>query len=431
MQSDKSLCALYNYLNNSDVKNREYYDLLRYVLDQKIYFFGGNFKNPHERKISFRDKLKEKAITLTFAYFLKFNSKGKKSINKIKIWSSAYFNVSDKFDGQEYLISPPPWIISKSFTQLSDHLLFKKVRSLQLKLIYADVKDLLTEHFFNEINEVKSAMKNFIIQKDIRALFLPNDLGFFEKLSIQIFKELDRPSFLLNHGLPGIYGSRDDNRTDYLVVWGEAIKQNYVNAGVNPDKILVNGHPKYNTTKIGNLKFDFDDILVLPKPLPGAPLGDTYSLSDRGNCIYYLLSLQNVLKKFGVSKVRLRPHPSENVDWYLKHLDNDFFFADMDDLETSLKRSSLVIGVTSTAFFEALLFGINYVVFEPRLENGNGLDNYTVVSPFDGNNRKVPSAKNEEELLEILQQKAKVDVSVLTDYINPYFDPKLILDKIK
>lgn len=432
MQSeDNSLCKLYNYLNHSDKKNKAYYDLLRYVLDQKIYFFGNNFKNPHEKNITLRGRLKTKAITYVYGLFLKLNRLKNEHKDKIKIWSSAYFNVSDKFDNNTYIISSPPWLISKSRNNINSPKLFKKVRNLQLKLQYGDVKDLLDENFFKQIEDVKSAIKEFVIQEDIRALLLPNDLGLFEKLSIQVFKELNRRSFLLNHGLPGIYGSNDDNRTDYLVVWGEAVKQNYINGGVNPDKIIINGHPKYNAKLISDLKFEFDDILVLPKPLPGAPLGDHYTLTDRGNCIFYLRSLQNVLKKIGISKVRLRPHPSENVDWYLKYIDNSFFFKDNQDLENSLIRSSLVIGVTSTVFLEALLKGVNYVVFEPRLPNGMGVDNYPVVPPFDGSTQKVPSSKTEEELFEILQNKIKVDVSIISDYIDPHFDAGKILAKIQ
>jgi hypothetical protein len=82
-------------------------------------------------------------------------------------------------------------------------------------------------------------------------------------------------------------------------------------------------------------------------------------------------------------------------------------------------------------FLESLINGVSYLVYEPRLENGNGLDNNPVVAPFDGSNIKVPVAKSEDELLELIKQKSKVDLSILSDYIDPDFDAKIILEKIK
>lgn len=431
MKIDKSLCLLYNYFNYSDGQNREYYDLIRYVLDQKIYYYGNNFKHPHERHVSGYEEIKIKILRKGYDLFVKVNSVFPKKSDKIKIWSSAYFDLPEKINNEKYCISKPPWNYSKKGNDLYNYDLYKKVKKVQDKLDFGNVNELIQQSFFEEIDSLKAYIKQYVLKEDIKAIFLANDLGFFDKLIIQIFKEINRPSFLLIHGLPGIYGSIDNNTTDYLVVWGEAIKQNYIDVGLNPNKIIVNGHPKYDIKIDRHLKFEFDDILVLPKSMPGAPMGDQYALSDRGNCIYYMLSIQNVLKKLGVSKVRFRPHPSEDPNWYLKYLDNGFFIRDMDCLETSLKRSSLIIGPTSTVFLESLLYGKNYVVYEPRLKNENGLDNLPVIPPFNGNNQKVPSAKTDEELFVILKNKHKVDLSILSEYIEPSFNPDLILEKIQ
>ena len=162
----------------------------------------------------------------------------------------------------------------------------------------------------------------------------------------------------------------------------------------------------------------------------GAPMGDEYSLGDRGNCIYYMLMIQNALKKIGVERVRFRPHPSESISWYLKYLDNDFFMPDTENLETSLKKSSLVIGPTSTVFLESLIYNINYIVFEPRLENGNCLSNYPVPAPFNGKTSKVPTAASEEELYFNITNEVKIDSSILKDYIDSSFESSLIFNKI-
>jgi len=432
MKTDKALCPLYNYLNTSDPENKEYYDLLRYVLDQRIYYYGSNFSHPYERYVSSLEMIKRKIFRKAYYYYVIFNSLFEKKKNKnIKIWSTAYFNLEDKINIDKYSVSSPPWIFSLKESSFNDCLFFKKLIKIKDKIDFSNVNELLNTCFYNDIEIFKTSIKEFVLKEDVKAVFLANDLGFFDKLIISVFKEIKRPTFLMIHGLPGVYGKIDNNRTDYLVVWGKSIKANYVEQGVDPNKIIVNGHPKYDVAIKIDLKHKFDDILVLPKSMNGAPMGDEYTLRDRGNCIYYMLMVQNVLRKLGVTFVRFRPHPSESIEWYLKQLDNSFFMPDYDTLDISLKKSTLVIGPTSTVFLESLIYGVNYIVFEPRLENGNCLSNFPVIAPFNGEDTKVPSAKTEKELYYNLSNNVTVDTSILKDYVETSFNPNLILDKIE
>lgn len=239
------------------------------------------------------------------------------------------------------------------------------------------------------------------------------------------------PTFNFIHGLPGIYNSIDYNRTDYLVVWGESIKNNFVKVGFDPDKIIVNGHPKYNILKLNHsLRFNLENILIITKSPNGSQFSESVILGDRSNLIFYLLSIKKVLEKLGVKSVRLRPHPGENIDWYYKYIDKNFFTRDYQNLGTSLKYSTLVIGGTSTTFLEALIEGINYVVYEPSFENNKLIDGFFPVAPFDGSDKKVPVAKSEDELDEILVKKKFVDVTVLGDYISNEFNTDVILKLI-
>ncbi|TXF77524.1 hypothetical protein [Chryseobacterium sp.] len=430
MKTNRSLPPLYNFLNNYDPEHHNYYDLLRYIFDKKIYYYGNNFKNPEEKTITKISSFKLAVKDVVIDFFIWLNLLRKKPSNKIKIWNSSYFNISNSINDSKFLVGRMPWNYSLKAFNLYDFKLYKKVKKINNKLTYGNFNELISEEFFKEIDDLKAAIKEYVIKENIRAVFLANDIGFFEKLTIQIFKELKRPTFLFIHGLPGIYGKIDNNRTDFLVVWGEAIKQNYIHAGVTPDKILISGHPKYRIDNKVSLKFSFENILVLPKSMNGCPSGDEYTLRERGNCIYYMNMVQKVLQKIGVTKARFRPHPSEDRNWYLKFIDSNFFIPDTDELAVSLSKSSLVIGPTSTVFLESLISGVNYVVFEPRQENGNCLDNFPVIPPFDGKNVKVPSAQTMEELFDILNNRNLVDSSVLTDYINPNFDSNLFLEKI-
>ena len=169
----------------------------------------------------------------------------------------------------------------------------------------------------------------------------------------------------------------------------------------------------------------------MTKPLTGSQNSTTYVLTDRSNQIYYLRTIQHVLLKLGIKQVRLRPHPSESINWYLKYVDPNFFKRDEDNLQTSLNKSSLLIGPASTVFLESLISEVNYVVYEPRLPNGMCADSYEAVPPFDGKNSKVPVAENMEELKVILKNKTKLDISVLNDYIATTFDPSAVFDKLE
>lgn len=430
MNENKAFCPFYNYLNDFDADNKYYYDLLRYVLDQKIYYYGENYKHPHERVISISDRVKIKLKHNALFLNVIINSILNNTEKRDRIWSTAYFNIDKIIDFNKYDITAPPWFFSKKGLKLKNYRDFKKIIDIKKILDYGNVNQLLTKEFFDEVDKLKIIIKEIVIREDIKAVFLASDLGFFDKLIINIFKELGRPTFLFIHGLPGIYGKIDNNRTDFLVVWGSEIKKNYVDKGFKHQKIIVNGHPKYNLNSEIKLRHSLDNILVLPKSMNGAPMGDEYTLSDRGNSILYMIMIQNSLKKIGVKQVRFRPHPSESIKWYLKYLDNGFFKPDNESLDSSLNNSSLVIGPTSTVFIESLIYKVNYIVFEPRLSNGYCFSNFPVAKPFDGESVKVPTAKTEDELVFNIINSVKIDTSILDDYLENSFDPKIIIDRM-
>ena len=133
----------------------------------------------------------------------------------------------------------------------------------------------------------------------------------------------------------------------------------------------------------------------------------------------------------GVTKARFRPHPSENISWYLKFIDKNFYIADTDELSVSLAKSTVVIGPTSTVFIESLLSGINYVVFEPTLDNGYSFDNFKIVPPFNNLDTRLKCANNMEMLYKILNEKIKVDSSIISDYCKSEFNIEMIIEIIK
>jgi hypothetical protein len=260
---------------------------------------------------------------------------------------------------------------------------------------------------------------------NIAALIVPNDQSFFELLNILIFRDIKKPSFIFLHGLPCRYNIYDENQTDYLIVWGEKIKEHYTDVGFDPKKIFVSGHPYYKPKQKTILRNSLENILIITKSTEGAQYRDKVRIADRGNLVLYLYSIQNVLQKIGVKHVRLRPHPSESSAWYFQFLDKNFFRLDALELSKSLDQSSLVIGPTSSVLLQSLYHDVNYLIYEPTINNLN-LIGFSLVPPFDGSNKKVPAAQNEQELSELLKDKISIDPSVINDYIQTPFDISFI-----
>ena len=399
---------------------------IKYELDQHIYFYGNQFKYPKERHKCFADKLFKKKIKKIVKHYigliscmLRHNLNNSKKI----ILSNAYFSVNEELRKLNFNVYNPPWSIGRNFKILANQEILREIEYFKESFENKDFIDIIRKDFISKIYLFKSHLKKYFIDSDIAALFVPNDMSFFENIAINIFKQISRPSFIFLHGLPALYNNIDNNRSDFLIVWGEKIKEHFISAGVDRNKILVSGHPYYKELKCKELRSNLESPLIITKSMNGAPSDSKNEVrtTDRGNLILYLYMIQAVLRKFGVKHVRFRPHPSENSTWYLKFIDKDFFRVDRDELSGSLRKSTIVIGPTSTVFLEAIYHSVNYICFEPS-QNGVCLTNFKVVPPFDGSDERVPVAKNEEELEQIIKDKVKVDIKIFNDYIKTPFD---------
>ncbi len=414
---------LFNYIKNNSSIDEKIFDALKFELEQNIYYYGNQFKYPKEKLKKFKTNYIKLLVKL-FRVLMNNSFKKKIQSNKI-IFSNAYFSVNEELKKIGFNVCSPPWLLEFNKEYAADYHLYKKILNISKSFSDKSFSELLEEKFLNDINDFKHELKSFYLNSNARSIVVPNDVSFYENISLQIFKELQKPSFIFLHGLPGRYNSIDENRSDYLLVWGEKIKDNYIKAGINKNKIFVTGHPYYQNCVQKELKFGFDTILIITKAMNGAQHSDGVRLSDRGNLIVYLLSIQIALKKLNVTSVRLRPHPSENPEWYYQFIDKNFFIFDSDTLHVSLNKSSLVIGPSSTVFLESIYRGINYLVYEPVKENLD-LMNYTLVPPFDGSDSRVPLARNEEELFYFLKNRIITDSTIFNDYIQTPFNMHFI-----
>ncbi len=412
----------YNNLLNSNTLPKEYVEILKNELDSCIYYYGNHFKRPLENNKYNKYKY---LIALVLSAKLPTILRVNKETNKPTILSNAYFGLNSKLNNTGYNVIRPIHNLSLNEPGVSNIDLLLLLFHLNTLLKDGSIKSILSESFIENAMLFEKLCFNYYSKMNFKALLVPNDSTFFELLNIKIFKKLSKPSFLFLHGLPSRYSTYDEVNTDYLVVWGEKIKENYVKCGFEPNKIIVSGHPLYTNFKSNQLRFDTTDVLIVTKGLNGSQYRERTVVSDRGNLITYLMSIQEVLLSYGVISARLRVHPSENFDWYKKHIDNTFFLQDNSTLENSLNRATLVIGPTSTIFLEALYQGVNYIVYEPIIDYID-MSGYKVVNPFDGSDERVPVAKNANDLSYILKSKIAVNPDVFYDYIQKDFNTEFL-----
>ncbi len=412
---------LIDYIRKSNILSPELLDALKYELDKHIYYYGNHFKYPKETRVVRKARIISKVMNDLFFAIQIFKS-GKIDITKKIILSNAYFTINAELRKLNYDVFSPSWCMASDKLVLTTPSIYKKSEEIKKKFSRDSFFELISPRFVKILEDFNNELNNFYTRQKISALFVPNDLSFFENFSIQVCKKLNIPSFVFLHGLPGRYNNIDDNRADYLIVWGEKIKINYVKAGVNANKIFVSGHPYYKSITNRNLKFSLEDILVITKTVSGAPpCSNEIRLSDRGNLLLFLYSIENVLKMLGVKAVRFRPHPSENPEWYLEFINSDFYRLDTSSLQESIQRSSLIIGSNSTVFLESIYYGVNYLIYEPSIDNVD-LVNDLLVPPFDGSDSRIPVAKSEEELKYLLINEYRIDPAFFHEYIKTPFD---------
>lgn len=311
----------------------------------------------------------------------------------------------------------------------------KELGAFVESLKYADFNQLLTNENYGTLDSIfQRAVEEFRAQA-FDALLIWTGETLENKFIIDVFKELGRPSITLLHGLPGIYTKATESRADYLMVWGEEIRKNFINVGYDPKRVCVAGNYKYiSSEKETTQKNSTEDVLVLTS----APFAThqhewqwkKFSSQDRELLITYLYSIENVLKKNGITHVRLRPHPSVSKKWLAKFVDLSFYAIDNEDFKTSLTKATLCVGQLSSTVLEAMQYGVPYIVYEPSEDGVHGLVGGVIVPPFDGSSKYLKVANTEEQLNKMIKEKYVPDMRLLDEYMVP-FDGAVIRNEIK
>jgi len=338
-------------------QNKDMYDLLLGSTN-KILF---DYSNHHlSNRKTFKSVIKNIIVNkLKFIFYIK--SKFLSKSDNVII-SNAYVNLKLK----ETTNLLPPWMYSLKKESCFSMTMISLIERIDKEIEKESVKLLLSDSFNTLIKTYEEEFLKFLKEKNVKGLIFANDLGFYENLSIKTAKKSTIPSFVYLHGLPARYNNIDDNRADYLIVWGQGIKNLYVTSGVPEEKILTLPHPLYSNFAETKLESNFNNVLVLSKAISATPCISTeLILPDRSTLLYYLELVKENLKKLGVVKASLRLHPSEAPDFYTKNMPDDFFSIEALSKEDSLLKTTLVIGPTSTMLLDAIKAGKNYILFDP------------------------------------------------------------------
>jgi len=418
---------LFEYVKSIKNESSDLLDLIKFNISEKVYYYGDHFKKS-------RPKLKVYFYIRSFLIYLYTRIVNLKvrtqSIGKSRGISGSYHNFDEQLKKNNILTLRMPHMPKKGIETLGGISLFYNTMIIQKSFIYDDYNYLISDDFLLKIKNYLSQIEKLIKQNDYKFLLVAHDINFFERVYLKVFQKLKIPTFMISHGgMPVMFDGIMDNQTDYVTMWGSKQVESFIKAGYDKNKFFITGHPYYNRTPT-HFKFELTDILIITKSVNGVCPLDKPHLEDRGNIIMYLLSIQNTLKKFGIKSVKLRPHPSENPNWYLEFIDNDFFIIDKKSLTDSLSSASLVIGPGSTVIIDAMAHEVNYLIYEPLIGN-KGITGFPIQPPLDGSDTRIPIARNEDDLFKFINEKKKIDLSIYKEFANPNFDISFIKDIIK
>ncbi len=180
----------------------------------------------------------------------------------------------------------------------------------------------------------------------------------WEALLLYFFKIRNVPVYSLQHGVYFIYKEEEpidsilyrNFNADFHLCWGEYTKKEFIDYGIDKNKLLVAGYPRNVELKM-NTKIDTQDCIVL---LARNVLKKS---NDR-----LIKILKQFVKKEPMVSFYFKLHPSLDVAEYSNLLNNENFYLIKNEkpLKDIFKESrySKAICVYTTAYYEAYLNGI-------------------------------------------------------------------------
>lgn len=387
----------------------EILEWMKNVLDNRVYYYGQHFSNP------FKQPLKKSYVRSKLAGVYRKYKFPKESYEGVAI-CNAYFNVSENIRREGLKVTLPPW---------ETYNLSENGNMTWYQMQYADFNIVLSEDFERQVYSLKDELMMFFKKNHTPFLLLSNDILPIHRMAIDVCKELGIPTGIFLHGLPARYNAIDDSRADYLFVWGEKIKTNYINAG-SKTNIVVVGHPDFSSFNIEECHPN--DVVVLSRAVQGAPSDSSvHVVDDRGICLQHIFAIEKALKEVGVDHAILRLHPSENPDWYAKYMDKEFYTLDKNTLNYTIGHAKMVIGQISTVMLNTVINGIPCY---PYVIDRNSNQFASKIAPPFCDKPEFPTATTTAELVHNIKTRNCVTKDHFEGYINPSFDIKKLISSL-
>jgi len=200
----------YNYKSGKFGLNANLYDSLLYQINSILFYYG----NHHKQKKPFFFQIIFLYSKTLFLYIFGFFFFVRKRQDKIII-SNAYVDIHFN----DYILLSSPWHFSRKKKIFCSKELLKIILKIEVVLSKRSIRLLFSSSFQNLIQLYDFEFSKLLNNNNVKCVIVPNDLSFFENLSIKIAQKNKVPSFVYLHGLPARYNNIDDNRADYLLVW--------------------------------------------------------------------------------------------------------------------------------------------------------------------------------------------------------------------
>jgi hypothetical protein len=392
--------------------DEEFRDSLLYIAERKFNHVGDYFTNPIY-PVSFSKRIY--FLVIIFRSFLKYLLFTKrKNLDNYVLCATTNIKIISR---KNYFYPLNIGGLSKNSWGNLNYLLqyFKMLYFLE----NFDLNKMNTQKFQKNIEKYCNILNENL--ENCTDIIVDQDMGFFENILIKVAKQKNIRTHLYFHGLKAWYNDFDEHRCDYLYVWGEQMRNNYIQHGYPAKKIFSIGHPILRLNETREICFDLNRVLVLTKPINGANPSYSDFFSANLNCLYYLLQIEEALKSKGVRNATVRVHPSENINWYKAKL-SKFWQISKSPKEIDIEQHTICIGPTSTFMLDSISKGLNYLAFEPTSRINTDIHGLPLVPPFDKSDERISVSFNQSELINALNNRVFVDRSIFKDYVKDEFN---------